>query len=131
MPRDSATDQPGPLLFKDQDSPRYIPGLKGVLGIFAALIGVIGLQVINLYFLNKVRQKQRVNHGKPKFINDTSMSKNYVAYGADQKEGTVKLGQNCQSLSSPGIAQEMHRTLIPIANMDLTDYKNDEFVYLY
>jgi len=68
------------------------------LGIFIALLAVIGLQVINLYFLNKVRQNQRVKHGKPKFINDTSMSKNYVAYGSDQQEGHVKLGQNGKSL---------------------------------
>lgn len=91
-------DRKGPLLFKDEDGPRYVPGLRGVLGIFAALIGVIGIQVINLYFLNKVRQTQRVKHGKPKFINDTSMSKAYVAYGSDQQEGTVKLGQNGESL---------------------------------
>jgi anthranilate/para-aminobenzoate synthase component II len=62
------------------------------------LIGVIGIQCINLFFLNKVRQNQRVKHGKPKFINDTSMSKAYVAYGTDQQEGTVKLGQNGKSL---------------------------------
>jgi hypothetical protein len=68
------------------------------LAIFIALIAIIGIQVINLYFLNKVRQKQRVNHGKPKYINDTSMSKNYVAYGQDQPEGEVRLGQNGEYL---------------------------------
>jgi hypothetical protein len=119
----------GPLLFKDQDSPRYVPGLKGVLGIFAALIGVIGLQVVNLYFLNKVRQNQRVKHGKPKFINDTSMSKNYVAYGSDQQEGTVKLGQNGESPMRAVKKGQLANH--PIAMLDLTDYKNDEFVYLY
>lgn len=113
-------------MFKDSDSPRYVPGLRGVLAIFIALVAVIGLQVINLFFLNKMRQKQRVNHGKPKYINDTSMSKNYVAYGADQQEGQVRLGQNGTLL-----AELWEVLLIHLALLDLTDYKNDEFVYLY
>ena len=118
---------PGPLLFKDSDAPRYVSGLKGVLAIFIALLAVIGLQVINLYFLNKVRQNQRVKHGKPKFINDTSMSKDYVAYGSDQQEGQVRLGQNGMSIS----VRVLKGLADVLAMLDLTDYKNDEFVYLY
>lgn len=97
------------------------------MAIFIALLAVIGLQVINLYFLNKVRQNQRVKHGKPKFINDTSMSKDYVAYGSDQQEGQVRLGQNGMSIS----VRVLKGLADVLAMLDLTDYKNDEFVYLY
>ncbi|WWD22307.1 hypothetical protein CI109_106798 [Kwoniella shandongensis] len=102
----------GPLLFKKQDSPKFIPGIKAVLGIFCALLAVVGIMVVILYFFNKQRQNQRVANGKPKFIKDTSMESKYQAYGADaDSEGGVRLGQN--------------------ALLDMTDYKNDEFVYLY
>ncbi|KAL7423998.1 hypothetical protein Q5752_001583 [Cryptotrichosporon argae] len=100
----------GPLLFNARDKPHYIPGVRAVLGIFCGLLGVIALQCAALATLNKVRQRQRVAAGKPKFINDTSMDEAYVAYGGDEANG-VQLGQN--------------------ALLDLTDYKNDEFVYVY
>ncbi|WWC59273.1 uncharacterized protein I303_101823 [Kwoniella dejecticola CBS 10117] len=99
----------GPLLFKEQDKPHYIPGIKAVLGIFCALLAVIGFEVIILFFLNKQRQNQRVANGKPKFIKDTSMSAKYQAYGNDDPDRV--LGQN--------------------ALLDMTDFKNDEFVYVY
>jgi hypothetical protein len=97
----------GPLLFNAKDKPRYVPGVKATLGVFCALVGVIGIQCFVLYTLNKVRQKQRVANGKPKDIVDTSMADKYVSYGA----GNENLGQN--------------------ALLDMTDYKNDEFVYVY
>ncbi|WVQ69233.1 uncharacterized protein L199_007450 [Kwoniella botswanensis] len=99
----------GPLLFEDKDKPHYIPGIKAVLGIFCALLAVIGFEVIILFFLNKQRQRQRVAVGKPKYIKDTSMSNKYQAYGTDDPEGV--LGQN--------------------ALLDMTDFKNEEFVYVY
>jgi MFS family permease len=97
----------GPLLFDSKDKPHYIPGVKATLGVFCALIGVIGIQAFVLLSLNKVRQKQRVANGKPAVIVDTSMQDKYQAYGS----GNEALGQN--------------------ALLDLTDYKNDEFVYVY
>lgn len=97
----------GPLLFNARDKPHYLPGVRATLGVFCALIGVIGIQHLVLFFLNKARQRQRVAHGKPEHILDTSMSDTYEAYGA----GEENLGQN--------------------ALLDMTDFKNDEFVYVY
>jgi len=80
----------GPMLFNKKDSPHYTPGLKVVMGMFSALLAIIGLQVICLHLLNKVRERQRVAHGKPAKIIDTSMSNTYVAYGTQD----ASLGQN-------------------------------------
>ncbi|WVQ80475.1 hypothetical protein IAT38_002580 [Cryptococcus sp. DSM 104549] len=99
----------GPLLFSDKDKPHYLPGIKATLAIFCALLAVVGLTTAYLFVLNKQRQSQRVANGKPKFIKDTSMSSKYEAFGADDAEG--KLGQN--------------------ALLDMTDFKNDEFTYVY
>jgi len=55
------------------------------------------------------------------------MSKDYVAYGSDQQEGQVRLGQNGMSIS----VRVLKGLADVLAMLDLTDYKNDEFVYLY
>lgn len=105
----SAGNIVGPLLFKAQDSPRYAPGVRSVMIIFIILIALIGIQVVLLWMFNKQRQRQRVAAGKPKFIHDTSMENKYKMYGQD--EGAAALG-------SEGIH-------------DVTDVKNNEFVYVY
>ena len=97
-------------MFKSKDAKQhYKPGLRGVMGIFIALVCVVGLTVVNLYILNKQRQRQRVKNGKPKIIDDTSMRAKYATYGAD--DASHVLGRN--------------------ALLDLTDFKNDEFTYVY
>ena len=83
----------GPLLFNKKDKPHYTPGLKVVMGMFCALLAIIGFQVVCLYLLNGVRERQRVEHGKPAKIVDTSMSDTYVAYGGQD----ASLGQNGKS----------------------------------
>lgn len=84
----------GPLLFNANDAPYYIPGIRGVLGIFAAQLACVGAQVLILIYLNRVRRKQRVAAGKPAYIKDTSMTDKYEAYG-NEGEG---LGQNGEFL---------------------------------
>ncbi|WWD02705.1 hypothetical protein V865_000746 [Kwoniella europaea PYCC6329] len=96
----------GPLLFNSKDKPRYLPGLRATLGVFAAMLGLIGLCMGLIFLLNKQREGQRVAVGKPAKIKDTSMLTKYEAYG---NEGGV--GEN--------------------ALKDMTDFKNNEFVYLY
>jgi hypothetical protein len=99
----------GPLLFKPEDAPRYAPGVLAVMAIFIALIFLIALQVVLLFLYNKQRQRQRMAVGKPKYIHDTSMDGKYQTYGED--EGAEGLGEG-------GIN-------------DITDVKNNEFVYVY
>jgi hypothetical protein len=88
----------GPLLFKKQDAPHYVPGVRAVLIIFCILIILIGCQVGVLFLFNKQRQRQRVAHGKPKYIHDTSMEAKYQAYGVDE-QGEGGIGQNGESSS--------------------------------
>lgn len=94
----------GPLLFNAQDAPAYYPGLRAVLAIFAALSVVVLLQWVDLFFLNKMQERRRVRNGKTKVIHDASMSDTYVMI---EEEG---VGEHA---------------------FDLTDRKNDEFVYIY
>lgn len=105
----SAGNIVGPSLFKSKDEKNhYLPGLQAVLGIFCALVGSVGLQVIVLMGLNKKRQSQRVALGLPKHIVDTSMLEKYQTYEAEGGDATADEGLR-----------------------DKTDYENPLFVYLY
>jgi hypothetical protein len=99
----------GPLLFKGEDAPRYTPGARAVMIIFIALIALIAIQVALLFVFNKQRERQRVAAGKPAKIHDTSMDAKYKAYGEDEHN---------EALGTEGI-------------QDVTDVKNNEFVYVY
>ncbi|KAL2756078.1 hypothetical protein ACRALDRAFT_1050650 [Sodiomyces alcalophilus JCM 7366] len=100
----------GPLLFNSDDAPYYRPGLEKTMGITCALIAIVGLQVAWLFFLNKRQERRRVKNGKPAKLRDLSMEHRYVS-NREEGETGAPLGEN--------------------AFKDLTDSKNDEFVYVY
>jgi hypothetical protein len=118
----------GPLLFKAEDKEsHYSPGVRAVLGIFIALVGLIGIQVVILWLFNKQRQRQRVAAGKPAHIHDTSMEAKYQAYGKDEAGASVGTAGTCSS--SFGLK---YRICADMAGLnDVTDVKNNEFVYVY
>lgn len=99
----------GPLLFSANEAPAYHSGLRSVLAIFVTLIAVVLIQAANLFVLNKMNRKHRIRAGKSADIYDHSMDRrfrtasdeNRVGHGAESKD------------------------------LDLTDGKNDEFVYIY
>ncbi|KAK2802195.1 hypothetical protein FQN51_004877 [Onygenales sp. PD_10] len=105
----------GPLLFTNDDAPRYHPGLRAVLGIFVTLAAVVVIQVANLWMLNKMQEKRRVADGKQAVIVDRSMGDRYVGLdeGGEEEDGGSgqRLGDN--------------------AFLDLTDRENNEFLYIY
>ncbi|EXJ89770.1 hypothetical protein A1O3_02837 [Capronia epimyces CBS 606.96] len=101
----------GPLLFNKKDAPAYHPGLKKVLAVFVTLVAVVGMQLANLMFLNKTHARARVRNGKAAVIKDHSMEDKYVAMDEQVDENGHKLGEK--------------------AFLDLTDRKNDEFMYIY
>lgn len=100
----------GPLLFNSKDAPYYHSGLTKTMAITGAMIGIVCLQIANLVFLNRLQERRRVQNGKPAKIHDLSMEHRYVSNNQDGEED-IQLGEN--------------------ALMDLTDWKNDEFVFVY
>lgn len=106
----SAGNITGPLLFTSADAPYYKPGLQKTMIITCVLIALVGLQVINIFVLNKWQQRKRVSNGKPAKLHDASMHHRYTSAIQDDETG-FQLGHN--------------------AFKDMTDLKNDEFVYIY
>lgn len=111
------------MLFNANDAPRYLPGIRAVLGVFSAMMIIVLLCFVLLFTLNKQRERQRVAVGKPAKIHDTSMTKRYETYGA---EGGI--GKNGECIILVGGRSADAESL---ADLDLTDFKNDEFVYVY
>ncbi|KZT50875.1 MFS general substrate transporter [Calocera cornea HHB12733] len=105
----------GPLMFNSADKPYYKNGLKGTMACFCVLLGIYVLQVINLMFLNKRKEAQRVANGKPAKLRDLSMMKHFEQ-------------ANDQTLA--GAEAGAHAHLGDQAFLDLTDQQNDEFVYV-
>lgn len=85
----------GPLLFSAKDKPAYKPGLKATMGIFIGLMVMIGAQAAILAFLNKLKEKERVNLGMSAKVVDISMNVNFstaprpegMEEGTDEAEG--------------------------------------------
>ncbi|SPN96482.1 probable MFS transporter [Cephalotrichum gorgonifer] len=103
----------GPLLFNADDAPEYLPGIRGVLGVFIAMVGCVIIQLGLLMFLNKQQAKRRVANGKSAVIVDKSMDTKVTMGGKGDSEGGM--------MDEPSSA----------ADLDLTDRQNDEFVYIY
>lgn len=91
-----------------KDAPRYLPGLRSLMISQGVLVACICAQVVNLYFLNKRKRAQRVAMGKSADIVDTSMNRTFVQMAA--------------AGMTPGGT---------VIDHDRTDYKNEDFVYVY
>ncbi|KAJ4418796.1 hypothetical protein N0V82_005361 [Gnomoniopsis sp. IMI 355080] len=104
----SAGNVVGPLLFKSSDAPEYKPGVKATLGVYIGIFCSVILQLVNLVILNRSQERWRVRNGKPAKIHDHSMEETYedISAGNDYHIGESAFD-------------------------DLTDRKNDEFVYVY
>jgi predicted MFS family arabinose efflux permease len=100
----------GPLLFTAEQAPEYHPAIGGVLGVFVAMMVLLGVQIANLMWLNKKQEKRRIANGKSAVILDRSMTTN------------VNLDAKTQEVEVFGDRAEI---------LDLTDKENDEFVYVY
>lgn len=104
----SVGDMIGPLLFSAHQTPEYLPGIAGVLGVFFAMILCVDLQFLVLAFLNKRPAKKRVRNGKSAAVVDESMQRQI---NADDKAD--------------------HFDPREVICWDITDRENDRFVYIY
>ncbi|KAJ7077762.1 hypothetical protein C8R44DRAFT_755040 [Mycena epipterygia] len=119
------TFKPSPLLFRDTDAPLYRHGLLSCIGIFAALAGSILcvppslLKIVNFVILNRLKQRQRIARGKPAVLHAASMDNRF------RQRTQSQLEREKLEAASTGVA------LGDNALLDLMDWQNDEFVYVY
>ncbi|KAK4118266.1 allantoate permease [Parathielavia appendiculata] len=103
----------GPLLFRPEEKPRYTRGLTANLVLFVILAVEIGLGMLLIKFLNVRHAKTRVALGKPEKIVDLSMVDNRAVEDEDEV-----LNQADGHVGERGFE-------------DLTDLRNEDFIYVY
>ncbi|KAF9873096.1 allantoate permease [Colletotrichum karsti] len=110
----------GPLLYSVDDAPLYRPGLISNLVMFV-LVGILGLLIpIYLKFLNNKHAKRREELGKSAQILDESMLRNKEA----ETSKAVELEGD--------VTHQQHRAIEEDNGLqDMTDLKNEDFIYVY
>lgn len=81
------------------------------------MIATSFLQLVNLIWLNKRKERLRVRNGKPAQYRDLSMTKHFVASGATDHDTIGGAGP------TPAMGGNAFK--------DLTDGENDEFNFIY
>ncbi|KAJ6074931.1 uncharacterized protein N7446_002708 [Penicillium canescens] len=101
----------GPNLYTTNEAPLYRRGLLSNLALFCVLILLTGANMAYLQFLNKKHEQRRVAVGKSAKLVDQSMQAVQVA--SDDKEDLP--------------VQQM----VDNSWKDLTDWQNEDFVYVF
>lgn len=110
----------GPLLYSPNDAPLYRPGLISNLIMFV-LVGVLGLLIpLYLMYLNRRHAKRREELGKNTSIVDESMMRSKEAEASKAVEAEEEQQQ------TEGRSLEEDNGL-----RDMTDLKNEDFIYVY
>jgi hypothetical protein len=109
----SAGNIVGPLLYRPSEKPRYDRGLRSNLALFIGLALMIIVGMILIRLLNRRQAARRRALGKSEHIVDMSMMDNKQA---DAGENVLNQGQEL-------IGER--------AFEDVTDLKNEDFIYVY
>ncbi|KAL1796769.1 hypothetical protein ACET3X_005309 [Alternaria dauci] len=102
----------GPQLFKPSEKPHYYRGLRANLALFIAIIVLVLLAMFWIKLLNRKHAAIRESMGKSAVIVDTSMQ--------TAREGDVEQADNAQA---SGVGDK--------AFDDVTDIKNEDFIFVY
>ncbi|KAL2819039.1 major facilitator superfamily domain-containing protein [Aspergillus cavernicola] len=101
----------GPNLYTTEEAPGYRRGLLSNLAMFCVLLVLSALNLVYIFYLNQQHGKRRVAMGKSATIIDRSM----------QEVGEPELDK----------AEDGRMTEEDNAFKDLTDFENEDFVYVY
>ena len=104
-----------PHLYNPSEAPHYTRGLSSNLALFVAIMVVVGLAAGWLRILNRKHAAERERLGKSASVVDWSMEKerNLAAHEGDADDGR----------RASGVGDK--------ASMDITDLKNEDFIYVY
>ncbi|EON67687.1 hypothetical protein W97_06830 [Coniosporium apollinis CBS 100218] len=103
----------GPLLFKPAEAPRYTRGLTANLVLFVLIMILVVIGAFYIKFLNVKHANMREAMGKSRDIVDLSMETS-----KDAKDAGEALNED-----QGGVGEK--------AFDDMTDLKNEDFIYLY
>ncbi|KAF1833506.1 MFS general substrate transporter [Decorospora gaudefroyi] len=102
----------GPQLFKPSEKPYYHRGLHANLALFVAIVVLVLLSVFWIRIMNRKHAAMRESLGKSAVVIDTSM-------GTDKDADAEEV----EHVQATGVGDK--------AFDDVTDIKNEDFVYVY
>ncbi|KAL4877377.1 major facilitator superfamily domain-containing protein [Aspergillus karnatakaensis] len=102
----------GPNLYTTEEAPLYRRGLLSNLAMFCVLVVLCVLNMMYIVYLNRQHEKRRVAMGKPAKIIDRSM-------------------QQVGEPEDDDLKGESGQTTDDNAFKDLTDFENEDFVYVF
>ncbi|KAF2678892.1 allantoate permease-like protein [Lentithecium fluviatile CBS 122367] len=102
----------GPHLFKPSEKPRYSRGLRSNLALFVTIIFLVVLAMCWVKVLNRKHAAIRESMGKAAVVVDLSMTK-------DKETDT----EGAEDVQASGVGDK--------AFDDVTDIKNEDFIYVY
>jgi hypothetical protein len=102
----------GPHLFKPSEKPKYARGLRSNLAIFVTIIVLVVLAMCWIKILNRKHAAIRESMGKSAVLVDLSMEK-------DKSEDE----EHPENVPTDGVGDK--------AFDDMTDIKNEDFIYVY
>ncbi|KAH7029023.1 major facilitator superfamily domain-containing protein [Microdochium trichocladiopsis] len=129
----------GPLLYSQADAPAYSRGLACNLLMFVAVILLSMVTSVHLHRLNKKHARMRVAVGKSAVIIDTSLDSPEEAATRKRDGGRVVQDEASESLMARAAEEgDGHRASRERSSErvgdhafdDLTDLKNEEFVFV-
>lgn len=116
----SAGNVVGPLLYTTAEAPRYTRGLTSNLVLFIIIMVLVIFGVLYIAYLNRWHAKKRVALGKAEKVVDMSMEnkKDFIT-GTDEKIGA----ENVENATPTNAGEHGFD--------DMTDLKNEDFIYVY
>ncbi len=103
----------GPHLFKPSEAPRYTRGLRANLALFVLIMVLVVIGFLYIKFLNVKHSKMREAVGKSAHIIDLSMETSKEAKDAGEALNDDQGGVGDKAFD------------------DVTDLKNEDFIYVY
>lgn len=115
----SAGNIVGPLLFTPGEAPGYTRGLRANIGLFTAVICLVGITSFYLRRLNQSHAQRRIAMGKSAIVVDSSLETAQNAGLMDSMRG-----------SEDGVADREDQSGDK-AFADATDLENEDFVFVH
>ncbi|KAJ6024376.1 Major facilitator superfamily domain general substrate transporter [Penicillium herquei] len=108
----------GPLLYSTDEAPLYRTGLIADLAMFVTVGVICALTPFYLAYLNKKHEKRRLELGKSAHLPDMSM--------VDTEKLRESKAMEVEDIKDQRAAVENDKGLL-----DVTDLKNEDFIYVY
>jgi hypothetical protein len=114
----------GPQLYTIEEAPHYYRGLRANLALYITIVALVVIATVYLMFLNRAHSRRRAAMGKSAIVIDESLD------SAEEVERR-RVERMSQQANAESQATSEQVRMGSKAFEDMTDLKNEEFVFVY